>query len=276
MPRRRAFTLIELLTVIGIIAILIALLLPTLHRVRAAALSIACQSNLRQIHQASIAFSIEHHGYVQIAGRMNDILDVTPDLLDDPSERRYLWYDDAGLRRPAPMQAALSKYLGNKNVRTDSADHLLADVDQGIVRRIFTCPAQLDPLPGIMIAGAGWTAPLIRSSYGYNEGLMGLNYGTPRRLAGNLARVGHASETVFLTDAVPRGGDDPFIAWYPSNTGRCTLADCHVHFNGAGLPDQFDPLRHPGFRMNVVFCDGHVDSLVINQSDLERGVLLDE
>ena len=62
--RRGAFSLIELIVVIGIITVLIAILLPTLHRARQQSLTIKCRSNLRQIGQALLLYSQHNHDWI--------------------------------------------------------------------------------------------------------------------------------------------------------------------------------------------------------------------
>lgn len=62
MRHSRAFTLVELLVVIGIIALLVAILLPALARARDSATTIQCQSNMRQLTLTTMMYASENRG----------------------------------------------------------------------------------------------------------------------------------------------------------------------------------------------------------------------
>src|SRR5206468_3520512 len=106
---RGAFTLVELLVVIGIIAILIAVLVPVLSKVRSRAQGVHCSANLREIGRAILACSQQHRGSFPLGGVVelpaDTELSQLPELVGDSSRSRYTYISIFGLPTeylPAP------------------------------------------------------------------------------------------------------------------------------------------------------------------------------
>jgi prepilin-type N-terminal cleavage/methylation domain-containing protein len=109
---RKAFTLVELLVVVGIIALLIALLMPALSGARDADNRAKCLSTLRSMHQAAHMHTLEHHGYMPVAGHQGPShlgVSATDVGLGDPGRRRYFYYFDGEAWRPDPLRRVVGQ-----------------------------------------------------------------------------------------------------------------------------------------------------------------------
>lgn len=308
---RRAFSLVELLVVIGIIAVLMAILLPALNAARRQANIVTCASNIRQIALAAVAFGQEHNNHMPLAGELRATpgpgvgVNVFANALNDPYRRRYAYARNTDLGPTyviMPITAALAPYMGVKDLPIDDWSKVDQALNENRFRRRFMCPATNslnapratnDPndlsLVGqavmmSLIHGAAQTDWATNSDYGFNEGALGYHYDgryNTRRLRGNISKMRQPDRLAIVTDAKPRKQPAnfhinlPWIMWTPSlsSQNEVTLADALLANGKAVDASMFDKQRHKD-RINVGFADGHVETKVISAKDLARVYLL--
>src|SRR5207245_1027443 len=95
-PYRKAFTLVELLVVIGIISILIAILLPTLAGARRSAATVKCAAHLRDLGNAIQMYANENQYHIPTVQTTYS------------SQLRPMWYDQ------------LAKYVFKSGIATET------------------------------------------------------------------------------------------------------------------------------------------------------------
>jgi prepilin-type N-terminal cleavage/methylation domain-containing protein/prepilin-type processing-associated H-X9-DG protein len=269
---RTGFTLVELLVVIGIIALLIAILLPALARARESANMVKCLSTLRSMHQAAQLHAVEHQGYMPLAGFQFVVL--TPAAVGDADQRKYIYFRDEsnpdpkgndGLT-PAPLSAALGLYM-NLNLDFSSKKKLQACLQQESLIRCFSCPSDTNPpTKGTTIAGKDHPpGPDELMSYIFNQAVLGRRDQYPDLCPmGKLTRIRHASE-VFLFGDGTRGAAPEHAYGVIEDMDDWTLYD---YWDRHAEPDatttiqtaNFDYKRHKK-KMNVVFVDGHAETI---------------
>jgi prepilin-type N-terminal cleavage/methylation domain-containing protein/prepilin-type processing-associated H-X9-DG protein len=290
---RKAFTLVELLVVIGVIAVLIALLMPALSGARDAANRAKCLSNLRSILQAAHMHAQEHRGYMPIAGSQVPThlgVTATPEGLVDRERKKYMYFDDAsGMPfRPVPLPAALGYYMGLGHLlRGTIAERQLMEraMASDAMRRPFACPGQgpdaMDP--GYVIGDGGGDIRIpVYMSYVFNGSALARQIHTwGETPAGRLSGIRRPTEVFLFADG---NSDKPSFGGYGSYSVHATAngGSNATLFDGfLGRRNMIDFQRHRG-RINVMFVDGHGETLMLpnprqpisaqlgNRGDLDR------
>lgn len=150
-PQVRGFTLVELLVVIGIIALLISILLPAINRARAQAQQVVCASNLRQLYNTTALYALANNDY------------MLPSYVDTGNGYSNLWWGWKGI---GPVLG-----INPKTVKPDgSIDNATALTFIERVRKMFTCPSNRRSDTAGIVDAAGVTMAY-NVSYVYNASL---------------------------------------------------------------------------------------------------------
>ncbi len=235
--KRKAFSLIELLIVISVIALLMAVLLPALALARLQARRIVCRSNLRQLFLANTGYAMENDGYY---------VPAAPDITSQWAGK-YRWHGvRTSLDEPFdPVKGPLAAYLADGKVKQ--------------------CPAKVN-----FIKGHDWNTNFEQGcgGYGYNRAYLGSRewkddqFETLKQAqrAGwettKTTEVSRPTETLMFADTAISNrkpylieysfAEPPFYVYKGKPVTSFYLSPS-IHF------------RHRG-RANIGWADGHIDS----------------
>lgn len=254
-PARSGFTLVELLVVIGIIAVLIAILLPALSRARDAALSVQCLSNLRQLGSATQMYMSDYDGYMPICAYYYP----GPGGVTDPKASHTLVMEQ-------DWTTTLAPYLGRKDfVYNKSGSRPVPDTSLSNKMPVYMCPltgdAEVDRASNCwraprtyaisnftsMLAAYSWRYTMVKGSRWVGSEFLlfaDVNATCPDTSVGAATFTyyfGKFSDTSMVAFRHAKRGDNN------ESTGSWTT--------GIGVQYQ------PAGKANAVFLDGHAESL---------------
>jgi prepilin-type N-terminal cleavage/methylation domain-containing protein/prepilin-type processing-associated H-X9-DG protein len=222
--RVRAFTLVELLVVIGIIAVLIAILLPSLQAARRSAMDVQCKSNLRGLGQAAIMYS-QRYGNVVLPSMTLFAPLPTGGTLEESWPAMLM--SDGLIPRPNPMIAATTEGTADGS-------------------SILICPTVKDTMAygfGIAMSTLGDGFERRKSNWLLNDDGTGVVFDYAYAINGSS----------FAPADIPAGGADNFaIRAFPSNAIGVS------YLNGPNRPcvkpKRMNQILNPAD--TVLLCDG--------------------
>jgi prepilin-type N-terminal cleavage/methylation domain-containing protein/prepilin-type processing-associated H-X9-DG protein len=252
--RRKAFTLVELLVVIGIIALLIAILLPVLNKAREQANQIKCLSNVRQIGMAFFMYADANYGRFPYSA---------PYAANEVDNEDWIWWQEV------PVAPTGTNY-GRPIVDFDSSA-IAAYLSRPLNPNLFRCPS--DDTSNRLSQGPGG---YYRYSYSMNMHMSGANVNCPR-----LTSIRNSSEKVLLVEEDPLTINDGHwspilvddnlqqvsvneltlavtpVATVASNDLLSSVHDRYkIEPDAATAADQLPNADHRG---NAAFIDGHAE-----------------
>jgi prepilin-type N-terminal cleavage/methylation domain-containing protein/prepilin-type processing-associated H-X9-DG protein len=233
----KGFTLVELLVVIGIIALLISILLPSLNRARETANRVKCASNMRQIGQAILLYSNDNKG-------------AYPRTLYSNGSSTCTWATGANSSDPF-ASGALESYND-----VSAAMFLLLRAGD-ITSEVFTCPssnAQKWDYGGGTNTAQNWvnwnggtTGLLVNESYSYE------NPYPSTTAVSNGFKLNSSISAEYAVAADLNPGDTTTHVSAAGQVDTVTTTSSAKQMTGA------NSTNHSGAGQNVLFGDGHVE-----------------
>ncbi|MHC4324704.1 MAG: type II secretion system protein [Planctomycetota bacterium] len=228
-----AFTLIELLIVISIIALLTAILMPALGAARSGSRALACKSNLRQLVIANIGYATESDGFY---------VPAASDMWDNAGLHRWHGIRDALGEPFNPLRGPLVGYLADGRVKE--------------------CPLKTD-----FVKGRDWNTNFEQGCGGYGYNMTYIGSRTSQNAAGTVqAWKDSYAMTVRMTEIAAPALTLMFADTAMANNGKSLIEYSFaeppftVH-NGRPVTEFYmSPsihFRHRG-RTNVGWADGHI------------------